>query len=156
MFRFNAGRIENRMATLLGLGFSEANLTNLKAGKPICFKGNELKVKGCDFAIFYAADEAAIKVHLQNTMRLADQSEPTEPVKVLYIAESFYLAPLGFGDRTVYCIFFNDKSYTKMRGNESFNFRARFISEEGGDNLEVLLFAGKTESELAEQFKELI
>ena len=143
------------MALLIGLGFYEDNLVRLKQD-PIGVRGDELEIAGTDFLVFYCGKtQDQFRQRFESLFKLFDIQKPEGRVSVMYVADSFYLTPIANKEKTLYTIGFSDKSLEKLRAGEMLTFRARLI-EGDGDNIEVVMFWGKDEQTVKEQFAEFI
>lgn len=164
MFKFNAGRIEHRMATLIGFGFEEYNLHRMKAlDHPIYIMGSQIRITGANFCIFYAGTGPDTFEHRFNNAveQINDTNgrpliKPDESIQVIHNTdENFFVAPLPVGDEVIYAIGLTDKSMQTLRDGNTISYRVRLISGEG-ENYEVLMFWGPNAEMMEAQFADLI
>ena len=156
MLKINAGWSQERLAQQIVFGLSEGNLQRLKDDPananptgPIGIKGEDLKLEHANFVIFAAEQEEA-KLIGQLTKMLEGRVDGDQPV--MNIDESFYVAPVSFGDDMLWFIGLHEVSFEKLRGGEVLTFRSRIIDGEG-TNIEVDIFWGKTEEIMTERLK---
>lgn len=152
MIKFNAGRVESRMAILLGFGFSEANLVRMAEDDPVVIRGEDLNVKGCNFVVFYAEDFQDRFDKVANMFGVENKGD--DPIQVMKIEDNFFLVPIEQNGKVTYFIGLDDRSYEKLRSRCTFTFRMRIVEGEG-DNIEVLMFWGQTEESLKKEVSEL-
>jgi len=152
MFIVNTGRIEDRMAILLGIGLEEANLTRMISGEPVAVRSNLIKVDGCNMMIFYAGTgPETFKTHFD---KVAQGTELPSELKVIHQTDQHYfLVPLVIDGKTLYCVGLTDQSIQNMRDGGFISYRMRIVEGEG-DNYEVLIFSGKDAASMKEQFSD--
>ena len=156
MLKFNAGRVEKRMATLIGFGFEEENLKRLVEGDPIHIKSSDIKLDQGDFLVFYAGNDSEedFKKHFSNLLT-SHSDFPLDNLQVVHNTdEHFFVVPLAVDSKTKFVIGLTDQCMNSMRNKITLTYRMRIV-EGKGENYEVIMFWGKTADEMAEQFSSI-
>lgn len=153
MLKLNGGASASRDATIIGLGFSDANLDRLMNDKPIHFHGEVLgfPAPGFEAVIFGAEDADGIKTGLAKILTTVLGGDTTGEVSCLHMNNTFYLTPIvGKTGRAVYIFGFDRTTCAALRGGQVPNVRCR--STGPNPNIEFLLFHGATEDEMEAEF----
>ena len=123
MLKANLGYSDSQQSTVLAFGLEDANLEKLQEGKEIAFKGEDVEVRGADFAIFYTQSKEKLQEDVSGLLQglIDDDSE----ISVMHMDNSFYLLVLDSGERSLYIVGLDDISYEKLKADEALTFRAR-------------------------------
>jgi hypothetical protein len=154
MIKASTGWIDEREAHGLVFGLSEGNLRRLDENAPIFIKSSDLNLDPqiLGFVIFRTSDDEET---LKNDLEVVSHQfgiKLNEQVSVMNIEESFYVIPVTFEEGIFYIMGLHDKSYELLRAQKLLTFRAR-IPECKAQSVEVTLFWGETEEQMAEQLK---
>lgn len=159
MFKFNAGRIEHRNATLIGFGFTNSNLERLKEPDPIIIRASDIGIDA-HFCVFYAGAGADTFQHwfeeAFETLKKLHVKEPEGKLPVLHMQDHhFFVVPLSVGDTALFAIGLTERAIMNMKDGDNLTYRLRYAQGEG-DNHEIIMFSRPVLENMEAEFMGMI